>query len=264
MKKPDIERIYILLKYILAVAGQEDWESRELGPIHLIKYVYLADLAYAEHTNGETFTGLPWRFHHFGPWAVEPYLHIEPALLGIGAQKKTISHSKCEEDMVRWFVQDDRLCDELEKGLPFIITGAVQKYVHRFGSDTASLLDFVYKTWPMVHAGPEELLDFTLPEYMKRQVDLEIPAESLTPRQQKKRKAEIESAKKRLREKLDAQKIKRQKKLRPTPPRYDDIFYEGLATLDSLAGEPVEPMECTAVFSDTIWKSKARFDPDVS
>jgi hypothetical protein len=42
----DIKKIDLLLKFILAAAGQEDTGHRELGPIHLIKYVYLADPAF--------------------------------------------------------------------------------------------------------------------------------------------------------------------------------------------------------------------------
>jgi hypothetical protein len=41
----DINKVDLLLKYILAIAGREDYGNREVGPIHLIKYVYLADLA---------------------------------------------------------------------------------------------------------------------------------------------------------------------------------------------------------------------------
>ena len=41
----DIKKVDLLLKYILAAAGQEDPGHREVGPIHLIKYVYSADLA---------------------------------------------------------------------------------------------------------------------------------------------------------------------------------------------------------------------------
>ena len=40
----DINKVDQLLKYILAAAGQEDFRNREVGPIHLIKYVYLAGL----------------------------------------------------------------------------------------------------------------------------------------------------------------------------------------------------------------------------
>ncbi len=44
-QKMDINKVDLLLKYILAAAGEEDFGNREVGPIHLIKYVYLADLA---------------------------------------------------------------------------------------------------------------------------------------------------------------------------------------------------------------------------
>jgi hypothetical protein len=64
----DIKKVDQLLKYILAAAGQADYGNREVGPIHLIKYVYLADLAFAEKHGGETFT---WR-----PRARSIILHI--------------------------------------------------------------------------------------------------------------------------------------------------------------------------------------------
>ena len=87
-------RLDILLQYIIAVAGQNDPYDRELGMIHLIKYAYLADLTYASQHNGETFTGLPWKFHHFGPWSVECFHRIEPALTSIGATLRTIESEK--------------------------------------------------------------------------------------------------------------------------------------------------------------------------
>jgi len=49
----DIKRVDLLLKYILTAAGQEDLGQQELGPIHLIKYVYLADLIFAEKHGGK-------------------------------------------------------------------------------------------------------------------------------------------------------------------------------------------------------------------
>ena len=76
----DTKRFDLLLKYILAAAGQEDPGHRELGPIHLIKYLYLADLIFAEKHGGETYTGALWRFHHFGPWSPEVYSRIEPVI----------------------------------------------------------------------------------------------------------------------------------------------------------------------------------------
>ena len=44
-------RVDLLLQYALLVAGEQDeFLDRQLGPIHLIKYVYLADLFHANET----------------------------------------------------------------------------------------------------------------------------------------------------------------------------------------------------------------------
>lgn len=59
MNRLDQHRVDLLLQYTLVRAAQEDdWRDRELGPIHLLKYVYLADCAYAERHEGQTFTGV--------------------------------------------------------------------------------------------------------------------------------------------------------------------------------------------------------------
>ncbi len=79
-------RIEEVFGYALAVAAQADHpRDRELGPIHLLKYLYLADLAHAETHDGETYSGVSWRFHKFGPWAVEAFQQIEPAMAHLGA-----------------------------------------------------------------------------------------------------------------------------------------------------------------------------------
>lgn len=45
----------------------------------------------------------------------------------------------------------------------------------------------------------------------------------------------------------------------PAPsPQYDDVYFEGLAWLDSLAGPPLSEGEYEAEFSDEVWKSAAR------
>ncbi|MBL7180239.1 MAG: hypothetical protein ISS65_08530 [Desulfobacterales bacterium] len=264
MKKPNIQKIDLLFQYVLAVAGQEDWGNRELGMIHLIKYLYLADLAYAKHHDGETYTGLAWEFYNFGPWAEEAYRRIEPALFAIGAEKKIYPSTKREKDCVRWSIQNDELYDELDKKLNITITGAIQLLVHKFGSDTEGLLHFVYKTKPMLQAAPGEILDFINHKTADLQQDQsqdDTPSESLSTRQLKKRKEKLSDIKKRLRERLDEKKGK--VRFFPTPPRHDAIFFEGVNYLDSLAGEPIEPLEGTLIIADEVWKSKARHDPDV-
>ena len=41
--------------------------------------------------------------------------------------------------------------------------------------------------------------------------------------------------------KLAEKRLKKEKTMPPTPPRYDDIFFEGVKWLDSLAVEPILP-----------------------
>ena len=155
------DKIDLILQYILSVAGQADWHSGELGMIHLIKYVYLGDLSYAEYHNAETFTGISWRFHCYGPWSQEIYLRIEPALADINAQRRVFHSSGYDRDFERWSIQNDRLHGELEHKIDIGVAGTIQKYVHRFGQDTAGLLHYVYQTVPMLRAAPGEFLDFS-------------------------------------------------------------------------------------------------------
>ena len=59
----DQTRVAALLEFALATAAREDLGERELGEIHLLKMVYLADLAYAKTHQGQTLTKVPWVFH---------------------------------------------------------------------------------------------------------------------------------------------------------------------------------------------------------
>jgi hypothetical protein len=261
----DVQRVDTLLKFILATAGEEDRGNRELGPIHLIKYLYLADLAHAERNAGETYTGLPWRFHHFGPWAEEAVSRIEPVVNEIGAVERMASGSKYDGDFVRYSFEDEIFLNGLEREIPSWIANAIQRAVHGFGSDTESLLDFVYKTVPMLSAAPGEVLDFSVLHRKENKDAMKIDNEQakvLTVRQQKKRKQALQDLKRRFRERLAAKSALKESGY--TPPRYDEVFLEGVKWLDSLAGEPIKPVKGTARFSEDIWKSKARYDPDLS
>ena len=80
-------------------------------------------------------------------------------------KKKTIELHKpeYEREFVRWSVIDDNLYERLERELPIVVVGPIQKYVHQFGAITEDLLHFVYKTLPMLRAKPGEYLDFKPP-----------------------------------------------------------------------------------------------------
>jgi hypothetical protein len=264
------ERIDQLIQFAILTAGQEDeYIDRWLGPIHLVKYVYLADLAFARENQGQTYTGVPWRFHHYGPWEYSCFERIEPALAAIGAEKKIVPSKFYEDDYDRWCLRDSRLHDELQEKLPISVAGTMHKYVHQFGIDTNGLLHFVYKTHPMITAAPGDTLDFTkeLEAIETSSPDTEDDTCKLTARQMKKRKEALRNIKSGLRAMLD--KRRKEESFRPNKPdfalpRYDKIYLQGLEDLDRMAGSPPEEGDYRVIFSDDVWKSKARFDPDLS
>jgi hypothetical protein len=261
MNSNKVER---LIQLALIVASEEDdFSSRQLGAIHLIKYVYLADLAYAERKQGQSYIGVLWCFHHYGPWSVEVYKQIEPALNAIGAIKNTYP-SKYEDDTVRWILKERPYqAEEIERDVNIVPRQAMKKFIHQFGSDTESLLKYVYLTKPMLTAAPEEILN--LEQLAASSEKINIDKQTV----EKSKKVMISNNKQnQIRQHIqlrlvEEKKRRAMKKLSPAP-RYDDIFLQGQEWLDSLAGEPIQQSKGELQFSPDIWKSKSRFDPDVS
>ena len=73
----------------------------------------------------------------------------------------------------------------------------------------------------------------------------------------------MESLKEKIEDRLKEKLALRKEKLAYTPPRYDDVYFEGLKWLDRLAGEPIEPEEGTLEISDSIWKSPFRTEDEI-
>jgi hypothetical protein len=264
----ETHKIDLIIQYALLVAGQEDeYVYRQLGPIHLIKYVYLADLACAERNHGQTFTGINWQFYKFGPWSQKVHERIEPALIELNANKKEIpSKFNDKDDWIRWQLTDDDLLDNIERQLPVYITSPLRRDIHRFGSDTTSLLSYVYQTSPMLLAAPHEYLDFSHLNQTNPQTELSSPSkyEELSASKKKKFKKRIQELRKKNAERSAAGRRTTQLVNPVTSPRYDNVYYEGLKWLDSLAGSPLKECEVEAIFSDSVWKSSTRKGEDVS
>lgn len=261
----DIANIDKILQYALLVAGREDdLFDRQLGPIHLIKYVYLADLAYAKEHEGKTFTGVKWQFYKFGPWAQVVNQRIEPSLTEIEAEKKTFpSDYEDKDEWIRWRAVHDEFAEALERELPLDIVLSIRRDVHRFGKDTPELLAYVYSTSPMRSAAPNEYLDFShLREIKKNKVESQEVVEELGKKKKKMLKEKMDNLRALAGKKLAAKRRRPLVKPHRTP-RYDDVYFEGLAWLDSLAGKAIPEGESEAVFSDSIWKSPARRDENV-
>ena len=94
------------------------------------------------------------------------------------------------------------------------------------------MLHFCYQTEPMLNAAPGELLDFSVVVNQGMKIDSDDVAPiTMTDRQKKKRKAQINEINKNLRKKIDARK---KKPVFPnfTLPRYDETYFKGLIILD--------------------------------
>lgn len=263
--KPDLAKVDLVLQYALLISGEQDDNfDRQLGPIHLLKYVYLADLAYAQKHSGLTYTGIRWQFYKFGPWSQAVHDRIEPALHAIGAEKKSFQSTYEErKNWVRWSVRNAAMLREKGRELPANITIQLRTNVREFGKDTARLLHYVYSTVPMRTAAPHEDLNFA--------VAVDAPEDDFGAPSLRMHKLS-NKARKRLRQRLLAL---RQKRGRENPdkeplarsavePLHDAVYDDGLAWLNSLAGQELSERKIVVEFSDEVWKSDSRKGEDVS
>lgn len=262
----DTSRVQSLIKYILAEASQdEDWKLRELGPIHIIKYVYLADMYYAMRNDGKTYTGIEWQFYNFGPWSLELYNEIPNAVKIIGANFRTFE-SKYAKDGVRLSLTGEHLpedyYEDAVKNIPFGIMSALKRDICNFGPATNDLLHYVYVTPPMTNARPGEGLDFKhviLPKEIPTKTEESSP--KLTVRAKKKRKLRILDVRKRIAERREE---KKKRMIRPAPPRYDEIFFQGTSELSQeVELAPLENHEGVLQVNPNVWGSDWRKDIDL-
>lgn len=254
----DLSKVDLLIQYSLLVAGEEDdFMDRDLGPIHLLKYVYLADLAHAERKHGQTFTGIDWQFYKFGPWSQVVHERIDPALIAVNAYKKTFESSyEGKDEWFRWSLSNEQLKEEKERQLPISIISRLKRDIHKYGKDTPGLLDHVYRTPPMLNAAPMELLDFrTAIPLATESEEVETKNSTLSNKKKKLLKQRMSA----LRDANKKRAKQRKKLINPvTSQRYDEVYDNGVKWLNNLAGEEFTDKEVKASFSDEVWKSSTR------
>ena len=258
-----------MIQYALTIAAEADDQYRRgLGAIHLIKYVYLGDLAFASKNDGETFTGTNWSFHNFGPWSKDVNDRVKPAAEGIDANRNVYTGKKTGNEAVRYeAAPDSTRLGQLEQLIPANVAAALRKAVKKYGDDTNTLLRDVYLTIPMRNAAPGEELDFSTVVKAKGNAAITPrllegtreapPKKFFTVSQRKKIAAE---AARRVNESM----ARRAARLSVhVEPMYDEVFYEGVRWLDDLAGKPMPEKEAGELeISDSAWKDRARTDPE--
>ncbi|HAS82735.1 MAG TPA: hypothetical protein DCS43_08710 [Verrucomicrobia bacterium] len=251
------------MQYALLVAGQADERhERTLSPIHLIKYLYLVDLDHSRFHDGQTFTGLDWKFHHFGPWSTVAYQQIDPALSALGARKSKTQSQYGEQDWVRWSFSAERdQVDHVGQGLPLEIRKAIEHYVGKYHNNTTAMLHDIYATPPMLKAAPGEELDFSV----MIKPPIQRPSKPYIPYLDRLSAAQRTALKKKImvmRERFGDRMAKSGRTVRTESGNYDAVYEDGVKWLDSLAGEPFPEGEVTVHFADDVWKSSARSGDD--
>lgn len=257
-----------LLVYTLAKAGEaEDYRERTLGPIHLIKYVYLADLAYAEENEGRTFTGLDWQFFRFGPWCPALYDRIPTVLAAAGATSYSFPSDFKDDDYTRWALREPEITRTTERQIGIHMAGLIARLVERFANFTPELLDFVYKTPPMLRAAPLERLDFTPSGWRYRDTTpfkTREAAQPMTRKQEKKLEEWTFKVQQGVQARINALKEnQKQEKLSACTTVYDEVFFQGVEALNTSSALELSEGKLTAKFHPDIWKSRVRHDPDL-
>jgi len=255
----------ILLQFILAFASQADeYHDRRLRPIHLLKYAYLGDLTYAKRHGGQTFTGIPWIFYHFGPWSYEAFQRINPALKSIGASSEIFESKFDDKDREVWFWDgEDHELESLQRALPLPITLSLQQAIKRFGgTSTYDLLHYVYATEPMVTAAPNDKLIF--PEYLATSSTINPEPHVLTARQRKLRREKFTELKTAFQAKVDKAIEKAVRPAPATPPVYDEIFFNSLTFFEAMTTDDLQVGDYILEVDPSVWKSGSRNNPDVS
>ncbi len=252
------ERTTAVYRYALAVAAREDDPlGRQLGPIHLLKYAYLVDLEYAKHNEGRTFTGIDWTFHDFGPWSVAAHALLTAAMSVANIQERRIPRGYADGDFQRWSMDRQTAMDRNTGAeLPLEVRGTLERFVHKFGSDTPSLLHCVYTTPPMLRTAPEEPIDFS-----SAQVRQSETAETFVPlmdRLSRKQKKDFAARMAELRAAFDSRIARDNPRRLVVCERADSDFTETAAWVNSLAGPTFPSDEVKVEFDDSVWRSETR------
>lgn len=218
-----------LIRYIVWYATQQD---TRLTTNRLVKFVYLADLYFARIKKGQTLTGLPWRFVHYGPYCGEVWRAIHQA-----AEDGLICKKSYESNFADFGEYDLFWCPGIEAGelgeqIHIGVLGQLQNAIRKFGDDTPQLLDYVYfETEPMKNVRKGDLLDFSLADDIRPVKKVKL--KKLSPETVKQAREKI----RKLSDGVNADKERLRQSERERAKYKDDLYYR---FLEYLNGEELE------------------------
>lgn len=212
----NIDNISVLVRALLKTAS-ETANSDGLTITVLTKFVYLTDVYFARRHEGNTFTGLEWKFLHFGPYS---YAFQESLK---NKQIKNVSIEEGESQAENPFtlvkpVESASLEAMEDTNLGIGITSVIERNVKSYSRNLNSLLQYVYfDTEPMDNATPGEVLRFQNCIPLLHREYKPLGKKNITPEKREKTKKLLQS----LRAKREAQKSKLDDYY---PPKYDDHY----------------------------------------
>jgi hypothetical protein len=162
-----------LVQFIVWLASERD---EALTPIRVVKFLYLADLYRARHQRGQTLTGWPWAFVHYGPYCTESIEALHDAVRRGLITVRTYQSKHDEEDHEIYSCEEENE-PQIGDRLPLHVTGPLKGAVKRWADNTPGLLDHVYfETEPMLHALPGQRLDFSTARPPEREEPVKMHA----------------------------------------------------------------------------------------
>jgi len=200
-----------VLKYIVDRIRERDGIPTRTK---VVKILYLIDVEYYRR-HGSTLSQLPWKFLHYGPYTME----IEPLLksLSLGEEEIVV------KDRRRVFTYKVEQPETLDSLLSLPNRMMIEKIIERWALESLyKLLDYVYfETEPMQGAVRGELLDFSTitsePLVIEETPQAQLPKETIN----------------RFKGKFKAIHASKAPARHYTPPPYDDIYFQAIATMNS-------------------------------
>jgi hypothetical protein len=214
-----------LVQYVTRLATER---GTVLTPLRLVKLLYLADLYYARENSGETLTGWPWAFVHYGPYCREAMQAVDAS---VGRELITALPYESKYDREENYVYrcDSEEADAVEDRLPIYVTSPLKGAVRKWADDSPQLLDYVYfGTEPMINAKPGERLDFSLAQRVS--IEKPLPMIMLTKDKLQAARARVQNLAGRYQE--QSQRRDAEIEREPRDPEYQK-------TISVLEGEPL-------------------------
>lgn len=151
-----VEVIGSVIKYIVWRLQEGEWS---INKTKIVKLLYLIDVEYFRDYRA-TFTGFPWKYYFYGPYATETEDVFSRLHLDLPHEEvKTAKGYKA-----RVFRSSEDAEFEFNENVPQRARYVVERILRRWATEELNpLLSFVYfDTEPMGSAKPGDLLDFSL------------------------------------------------------------------------------------------------------